>query len=223
MLVHGGHASARRFFTPHTAPSYDAVVATATFGCDVAWKRRVVGRVGPGHPRVLDLACGTGILSSMLKAEGKQVAGLDLTFDYLRLAAMKMEPVFVQGNAEMLPYRDGVFDATVSSYLAKYVDADLLAEECWRVLASGGIAVFHDFTCPKGAIRRLWGAYFSLLRLAGRFSKSWKPVFDDLDSVICESGWTSKVISAMKKRGFANIKCNHHTFGTAAIVEGTKP
>lgn len=223
MLVHGGHASARRFFTPHTAPSYDAVVAITTFGCDAAWKRRIVERVGPGHPRVLDLACGTGILSSMLQGEGKQVAGLDLTFDYLRLAGRKIGPVFAQGNAEVLPYRDGVFDATVSSYLAKYVDAELLVDECWRILSPGGIAVFHDFTCPRGAMRSLWGAYFSLLRLAGPFSKPWKPVFDDLDGVICESGWTDKVIAAMEKRGFADIKCNHYTFGTAAIVEGTKP
>jgi demethylmenaquinone methyltransferase/2-methoxy-6-polyprenyl-1,4-benzoquinol methylase len=136
-----------------------------------------------------------------------------------------MGPVFfVQGNAEVLPYRDGVFDAIVSSYLAKYVDAELLAGECWRVLAPGGIAVFHDFTCPRGAaMRRLWDAYFSLLRLAGRPLKSWRPVFEGLDAVICESDWVDKMADAMKKRGFSDVRFSSHTGGTAAIVEGRKP
>lgn len=223
MLVHGGHASAKEFFTPRTAPSYDTVVGITTFGRDAAWKRRIIGRVGPGHPRVLDLACGTGILSSMLRDEGKQVAGLDLTFDYIRQATKKMEPAFAQGNAEMLPFRDGIFDATVSSYLAKYVDAELLVGECWRVLAPGGIAVFHDFTCPKSAMRSLWGMYFFLLRRAGRIAKPWEPVFDGLDTVICESRWTDNVVAAMEKRGFSAVKCRYYTFGTCAIVEGTKP
>jgi demethylmenaquinone methyltransferase/2-methoxy-6-polyprenyl-1,4-benzoquinol methylase len=189
----------------------------------MAWKRLILSRLGPGHPRVLDLACGTGILSSKLAGEGKQVAGLDLTFDYITQAGKKMELAFVQGNAEVLPYRDGVFDAIVSSYLAKYIDAELLADECWRVLAQGGIAVFHDFTCPEGTMRRLWDAYFSLLRLAGRLSKSWRPVFENLDTVICKSDWVNKIVDAMERRGFSDIRFSSHTCGTAAIVEGKKP
>lgn len=222
MLVHGGHASAKKFFTPHNAPSYDSVVSMTTFGRDSAWKLHILDAVRDSA-KVLDLACGTGILSSMLKGSGKQVAGLDLTMEYLNLASAKIGPAFVQGNAEVLPYRDGTFDATVSSYLAKYVDAGLVVDECWRVLVPGGIAAFHDFTCPKGSMRSLWDAYFSLLSLAGHFNRLWKPVFDDLDRVICESDWVAKITNAMERRGFADIKLDCYTFGTAAIVQGSKP
>jgi demethylmenaquinone methyltransferase/2-methoxy-6-polyprenyl-1,4-benzoquinol methylase len=222
LQVHEGYASAKKFFTPHNAPSYDSVVSVTTFGMDARWKGHIVDAVG-GRTRVLDMACGTGILSSLLAKEGRQVAGIDLAFEYLGVASKKMPSLFVQGTAEVLPYRDGAFDAVVSSYLAKYVDAKLVVQECWRVLAPGGLAVFHDFTCPAGAMRSLWASYFAILRLAGHFMRSWKPVFDDLDRVICESGWERKVIDAMEEQGFRGIAHRRYTAGTAAIVRGRKP
>jgi demethylmenaquinone methyltransferase/2-methoxy-6-polyprenyl-1,4-benzoquinol methylase len=222
LLVHEGHASAKRFFTPRTAASYDSVVNVTTFGRDAAWKGHIVDAVGD-RARVLDLACGTGILSSLLARGGRQVAGVDLTFEYIGMASEKVAPLFVQGTAEVLPYRNGAFDAVVSSYLAKYADARLVADECWRVLAPGGVAVFHDFTCPVGAMRKLWATYFALLRLVGHFLQSWKPVFDGLDSVICESGWEKKVADAMESRGFKDIAHRRYTAGTAAIIEGRRP
>lgn len=222
MLVHAGHASARKFFTRATAPNYDAVVGITTFGRDAAWKRKIVGALS-GRGPVLDLACGTGILTSMVKETGRPVAGLDFTRDFLDIARDKMGPLFAQGTAEMLPYRDGTFDAVVSSYLAKYVDASLMVGECWRVMRPGGIAVLHDFACPGGAMRGLWDMYFATLRLAGTFARSWKPVFDDLDTVICQSRWEEQTVDAMQKCGFQGVSVRRLTAGTAAIVAGRKP
>jgi demethylmenaquinone methyltransferase/2-methoxy-6-polyprenyl-1,4-benzoquinol methylase len=65
VLVHGGHASAKKFFTSDTAPSYDLVVRLTTFGRDAAWKRRILDIISGKAGDALDLACGTGILSSM--------------------------------------------------------------------------------------------------------------------------------------------------------------
>lgn len=224
MLVHGGHASARRFFTGATAPGYDSVVRVTTFDRDAAWKRKMLGLLAGRHGQVLDLACGTGILSSTIKETGRQVVGLDLSSGYLRMAKQRLGPVFAQGTAEMLPYRDGTFDAAVSSYLAKYVDANATVAECLRVLAPGGIAIFHDFTYPESrAMRGLWSTYLSILRLAGVFARSWKPVFDELGGVIRDSLWTDDVVQAMKDQGFQDVKCRRYTLGTAAIVWGSKP
>jgi ubiquinone/menaquinone biosynthesis C-methylase UbiE len=72
-------------------------------------------------------------------------------------------------------------------------------------------------------MHRLWASYFAILRLAGRFLQSWKPVFDGLERVICESGWERKVIDAMKEQGFTDIAHRRYTDGTAAIVKGRKP
>lgn len=226
MLVHSGHAVARRFFNPATAPSYDTIVNITTFGQDARWKREILELVGTANA-VLDLACGTGILTSLLQrsvSPPRFVAGLDLIKEYMLQARQKADLPLAQGTAEVLPYRSEVFDAVVSSYLAKYVDMDLVAEECWRVLKPGGIVVFHDFTRPsRQAIISLWGCYFSILRFFGTFFRSWQAVFNELDSVISQSQWVAKTQQALRRSGFKDIVTTHHTLGTAAIVAGRKP
>ncbi len=223
MLVHEGHASAKRFFNADTAPSYDLVARLATFGRDAAWKEQILGIISGMSGDVLDLACGTGILSSMLQGAGWTVSGLDLSPEYLQVARKKAGQSCTEGTAEVLPYRDAAFDAVVSSYLAKYADVGMVAGECRRVLRPGGIAVFHDFTCPQGAMRSLWQAYFSMLRGAGTLVPSWKHVFGDLDRVICESRWQGKVVQALKDQGFVGVQSRRYTLGTAAIVWGCRP
>ncbi len=223
MLVHGGHASAKRFFNSETAPSYDQVVGVTTFGRDKAWKEQILRIISGKKGGALDLACGTGILSSMLRAEGWNVSGLDLSSEYLQIARKKIGPACAEGTAEVLPFRDATFDAVVSSYLAKYADVGMVAGECWRVLRPGGVAVFHDFTCPQGAMYALWRTYFSLLRAAGAFVSSWKQVFCGLDSVICESRWREQAVQALQEQGFAGVQSKSYTLGTAAIVWGYKP
>jgi len=221
LLVHEGHDSARRFFTSANAGSYDSVVRYATFGQDSAWKREIVQAIG-GRNSVLELACGTGILSSMLAKGGKSVTGLDLTLGYLA-AARRLQLPLAQGTAEVLPYRNESFDAAVSSYLAKYIDMQRVADECWRVLKPGGVVVFHDFAYPENMMRSLWNAYFIILRMAGRLVTSWKDVFDQLDDLIKKSDWVSQTQSALYSRGFQNISCRYYTAGTAAIVSAEKP
>ena len=172
---------------------------------------------------MLELASGTGVLSSMLADAGKCITGIDITFDYLCESRHKLHAEIAQGTAEILPYRSESFDAVVSSYLAKYVDVQNVVDECWRVLRPGGIAVFHDFTYPKGIIRSLWNAHFAVLRIAGRFATPWSAVFERLDSVIRNSDWAGQMTDALHRRGFRNVDCKYYTAGTAAIVSAEKP
>jgi demethylmenaquinone methyltransferase/2-methoxy-6-polyprenyl-1,4-benzoquinol methylase len=223
LLVHKGHANARKFFTKTNAGSYDSIVRLATFGRDSSWKRKIL-KVTGRRKAVLELACGTGILSLMLVKAGKRVTGLDLTLGYLAAAKRRVQLPLAQGTAEILPYRNESFDAVVSSYLAKYVDLQRVADECWRVLKPGGVVALHDFTYPKaGAMRSLWDAYFNILRMAGKVITSWKDVFDQLDDVIIESDWVRQAESALCSRGFQNASCRYYTAGTAAIVTAEKP
>ncbi len=248
---HKGYANARSFFTPANAESYDTVVRIATFGRDSAWKHQIIELANlDEHRTILELACGTGILSSMLTTAAAPpdpsvedgvsvtVAGVDLTFEYLVAAKHKMAkkmrswnqqeqqdemPSLVQGTAEVLPYKSGYFDAIVSSYLVKYVDIQRVVDECWRVLKPSGIVVFHDFTYPRnGTMRNLWSTYFAVLRLTGRFAESWRVVFNQLDKVIRESDWVKQTEEALYNRGFHNISCKSCTFNTAAIISAEK-
>lgn len=222
MLVHEGHASAGKFFTAINASSYDSVARLATFGRDSAWKREIIKAVG-GRSFVLELASGTGVLSSMLLGAGKSVIGIDLTFEYLRASKYKPRGEIAQGTAEILPYRSGSFDAVASSYLAKYVNVKNVVDECWRVLSPGGVIVFHDFAYPIGIMRGLWNAHFAVLRIAGRLVTPWRAVFEQLDGVIKNSDWTGETTGALQRRGFRNVDCKYYTAGTAAIVSAEKP
>jgi demethylmenaquinone methyltransferase/2-methoxy-6-polyprenyl-1,4-benzoquinol methylase len=222
MLVHEGHAQAMRFFTPTNADSYDLVLRLATFGQDIAWKYKIIRAAGH-RSHILELACGTGILSSMLAERGKSVTGIDLTFEYLLTSKRKLKAPIAQGTAEVLPYKDKSFDAIVSSYLAKYVDIQKVIDECWRVLRPGGIVVFHDFTYPIGLMRNLWNIYFALLGFAGRFVTPWKVVFGQLDDVIKKSDWVDQTLRALKNRKFQNVNYRSYTAGTSAMVSAQKP
>jgi demethylmenaquinone methyltransferase/2-methoxy-6-polyprenyl-1,4-benzoquinol methylase len=223
LQVHDGHLLAKRFFNSANALSYDSIVRFATFGQDFVWKKKILDIAG-NQGSVLDLACGTGILSCMLAARSRSITGIDLTIDYLRLAKKKKSDLFLaNGTAELLPYRSGCFDAVVSSYLAKYIDTGMVVQECWRVLRPNGVVVFHDFTYPAGIVGPMWRIYFCVLKLAGTFVRSWQAVFDGLDKLVLRTQWVEQTISALKSAGFENIKNTSLTGGTSAIVSAVKP
>jgi demethylmenaquinone methyltransferase / 2-methoxy-6-polyprenyl-1,4-benzoquinol methylase len=248
LQIHDGHRTASRFFTSINASSYDAVVRITTFGQDYIWKKRILDvidkhhlschcyhsslRFSTGPHMCLDLASGTGILSSLIKRRGgegirgrRMVVGLDLTFDYLQVAKKKCSTgELTNGTAEFLPYREESFDSVTSSYLAKYVDVERVVNECWRVLKHNGVLVFHDFTYPSNLLaRKFWNAYFMFLRSASKMISSWAPVFQELDQVVKMSNWHGQTIKALEDKGFRNISFTLHTMNTAAIVSANKP
>src|SRR5947209_7773595 len=69
-------------------------------------------------PRVLDVGCGTGLLTARLSEEEGYpfVAGFDLSFGMLQQArGRSRRPAWVQGDSLHLPFPDGRFDAVVST------------------------------------------------------------------------------------------------------------
>jgi demethylmenaquinone methyltransferase / 2-methoxy-6-polyprenyl-1,4-benzoquinol methylase len=225
LQVHEGHRIARKFFNSKTASSYDFIVRLTTFGQDNLWKNHMLSILDK-RENILDLACGTGILSSLIsKSNKKQVIGLDLALDYLKIAKKKRRyGLFINGNAETLPYRSNSFDTIISSYLAKYVNIRRLVEESWRVLNHNGVIVFHDFTYPQNIIfRSLWDAYFAVLQIVGNFSASWAIVFSDLNDVIRNTKWVEEMMYVLQQVGFKSISCNFYTMETAAIISAKKP
>ena len=113
----------------------------------------------PGD-RVLDVACGTGIVArealSRVSPEGL-VAGLDLNPGMLTVARRVAPGVeWRQGDAAALPFQDTVFDAVSAQFaLMFFPDREAALREMWRVLAPGGrlaVAVWSPIeTCPAEA------------------------------------------------------------------------
>ena len=112
------------------ARRYDLLNDLQSFGLHRLWKRRVVAlaRVTPGA-RALDLCCGTGDLAFALARRGAEVTGLDFSAQMLEVAKTRsqqgwagvknssaQQPVFLQGDAQQLPFADSSFDVITVGY-----------------------------------------------------------------------------------------------------------
>ncbi|WP_053747439.1 class I SAM-dependent methyltransferase [Streptomyces sp. MMG1533] len=107
----------------------------------------VLGLVPVGARRLLDVACGTGIVTRRLAAArpGLRVTGVDLTYGMARLAAARVPGAIVLADSRRLPFPDGAFDAVTSVWLLHLLDGPgdvrAVVAECARVLRPGGVYV----------------------------------------------------------------------------------
>jgi demethylmenaquinone methyltransferase/2-methoxy-6-polyprenyl-1,4-benzoquinol methylase len=225
MPLHKGNKNALKFFTAQNASSYDWLVYTATFGQDDEWKKQIVRSV-KGSRMILDLGCGTGILTTTIRNVNclAEVIGLDLKFEYLKVASTKRNDMpLLNGTVEKLPFIDKVFDSVVTSYVPKYTRVEWMIEECLRVLKNNGTLVIHDFTYPNNKLMQItWKSYFALLKIISNIVRSWKDVFMELDQVIVESSWLNDCMRVLESKDMKSVKCTHHTLGTAAIIVAHK-
>lgn len=226
ILSSNGLLIARKFFSSKNASSYDKIVRFATFYKDSSWKKEMVGFLDGNNKLILDLACGTGILSSFIRHESAQtnIIGTDLTFEYLKQAKNRQKYLLLTNSlAEFLPYKNDSFDVTISSYLVKYSEISAMVKEQWRVLRKGGIVIIHDFTYPEKKIMRiLWHIYFQILKQLGKIITSWRDAFSNLDKLIQRNPWVNNLVRELDVIGFRSITKKYYTCGTAAIVWAIK-
>ncbi|MFF8092415.1 class I SAM-dependent methyltransferase [Streptomyces sp. NPDC016675] len=114
----------------------------------------VLTLVPPRARSLLDVACGTGIVTRRLAAgrDGIRVTGADLAPAMARYAAARLPGAVVLADSRRLPFRSGEFDAVSSVWLLHLVggadEVRAVVGECARVLRPGGVYVT---TVDKGA------------------------------------------------------------------------
>ncbi len=132
------------------ASGYDRTAVLQHEVCDRLLERLDLVRLSPTW--VLDIGTGTGRAARGLRSHYKRslVCGLDLSEAMLhqarRAAGWWRRPVWVAGDAERLPFADGVFDLVVSSLALQWCDdLDRTFAGVRRVLAPGGLFQFSTF------------------------------------------------------------------------------
>lgn len=117
--------------------------------------------IKPGD-KVLDVACGTGVVAITAARLGAAVKGLDLSPTLLERAKWNAElagvPVeFTEGDAESLPYQDGEFDVVVSQFGHMFAPRpEVATAEMLRVLKPGGTIAFSTWP-PELFVGKVFG------------------------------------------------------------------
>ena len=118
--------------------------------------------------KVLDVACGTGVVALTAARLGAEVHGIDLTPELVAHAKenaeiMRLPVDFRDADAEALPFPDASFDVVVSQFGHMFAPrAELVTAEMLRVLKVGGTIAFS--TWPPDVFV---GQFFALV---GRYS-----------------------------------------------------
>jgi SAM-dependent methyltransferase len=101
--------------------------------------------------KVLDVACGTGVVAVTAARRGAKVSGLDLTPALVERARKNasiagVEIDFVEGDAEALPYPDASFDVVLSQFGHIFAPRPAVAlKEMLRVLKPRGRIAFSTW------------------------------------------------------------------------------
>ncbi len=132
------------------ARGYEQLFVPALFA---PWTQHLVdaANVHPGQ-RVLDVACGTGVLARhahRVVGDAGRVYGIDPAPGMIAVAEeIAPEIEWALGSAEQLDFADGAFDAVLSQFgMMFFADHDRALAEMQRVLVSGGkvaVAVWNS-------------------------------------------------------------------------------
>ena len=136
------------------APRYDMVNRLMTFGLDQSWRRQTISALAlPEESLLLDVACGTGDLSTLARRRHYRVIGADLSRGML--AANGSGTPLLQADCSRLPFPDGVFDGLVCGYaLRNFSDLAAALTEMARVIRPGGRLALLEVDAPTSRLLR---------------------------------------------------------------------
>jgi demethylmenaquinone methyltransferase / 2-methoxy-6-polyprenyl-1,4-benzoquinol methylase len=213
------------------AGSYDRTLDLATMLQDRYWKNWVVERVGTHEGGLLlDIGSGTLVLEERLVGGPWSVVGIDLTRKMVALGSAKRlsnVKILINGDAEVLPFRDGAFDAVASCYVAKYVSLPRFARELSRVLKPGGPVVVYDFVRPSGLFSPFLAVYIQgairvLGYLMGLAKKDSAFTFQNLPEIVDGARWDRGIVHAMESNGVQAKSFERLSGGVVSAYWGVK-
>jgi len=151
------------------APRYDLLNTILSWGIDGRWRQRAIDELTPAPGELLlDLCCGTAKMSLKVMERGsppRMIVGVDISRPMLLIAKGKIERwngaiVLLQGEAEALPFADGVVDKVMVAFgLRNLPHLPETLREVNRVLKLGGELAVLEFSPPKRWLRVFYYLY----------------------------------------------------------------
>jgi SAM-dependent methyltransferase len=181
--------------TGNSRSAYENIYQTAEIrhrGSFYRWILRLLAPK-PGK-RLLDVACGVGVLSNYAAVRGVSGFGVDFSEVAVRRGRREGAASFVVGDGEALPLADGSFDyATSIGSLEHYLDPLAGMREIRRVLAPHGVALFL-LPNSYSILHNVWTAFRKgrtgqdlqpLERFAARLE--WQDLIEQAGFSVCET------------------------------------
>jgi ubiquinone/menaquinone biosynthesis C-methylase UbiE len=179
------------------AAEYDATFAQAT----APFAEALLDAAGvAAGMRVLDLCCGTGVVTAAAAARDARPVGLDFSAAMLAEARQTRPQLqFDQSDAEALPYADKNFAAVVSNFGMHHLPSPQKAvAEAFRVLSPGGRVAFTTWATPAENIA--WRLLFDAIRDHGDPNAAKTPPSGG------DLGTTDAVLHLLREAGFADAR-----------------
>lgn len=199
-------------------PLYDSVIAATVREKTFRPALIDAAAIHPGQD-VLDLACGTGTLATMIgtRVRGVKMSGLDADPQVLAIAERKamaagVAVCFEQGYSNRLPYPDGSFDRIVSSLFFHHLslpEKRETAREAFRVLRPAGELHVADWGRAENWLMR---ALFVPVQLLDGYANTRDNVSGGLPAVFADAGFAD----VRQTQTFATM------FGSLALYRAVK-
>jgi SAM-dependent methyltransferase len=157
----------RTFWDEHV-PSLESCLREYQAGPDVMTAALLDALEPLDGARVLDFACGTGVVSAWLAARGATVTGLDLSPGAVSRArelaeASGLDITFSSELLDSSTFGSASFDRVTGRFALHHVDCAIVAPALARVLRPGGTGAFLETMDANPFLR------FARRRLIGRF------------------------------------------------------
>jgi len=155
VLVAAFCSKSNQEFYDRISPIYDQCFVTHKLHASNMAKILLEGYKGrEKNTLVLDLGCGTGLLSNILVSKGFEVLGIDISLESLRLLQQRESRInTIQADAALLPFTDGTCHAVVSlGAWRHFSDLRRVIAEVARILKEDGLLIVGYFPPAIGGV-----------------------------------------------------------------------
>ncbi len=194
------------------AAYYDFMNMLISFGSHLYIKRKCVELLNiKNSDSVLDLCCGTGDLTRIIKNYTSEIIGVDFSENMLKIAQNKNSNInFICTDATNLPFADKSFNfVTIGFGLRNIENSEKALNEIHRVLKSGGVFLHLDFG-KKNLLSKCFDKF--VLSFIGFF----KP-YEYLIKSKQEFPRPAELIETFQKHGFNLIKQKDFILGAISV------
>lgn len=214
------------------ASRYDLTNTVMTCGVDALWRRRAIAMLDAApDAHLLDLCCGTGVMTRDLAAASGEGSVIGVDFSPAMLAVARSGAAdprieFVEADALHLPFDDESFDGAAMGFsMRNLVDIGAGLREVARVLRPGATFVNLEIAKPPNPVwRRLFYIHFyGIVPLVGRIVGRDAAAYRYLPQSLVNFPDADVLAGMFAAAGFEHVRYVRLLGGIVTVHAGSRP